>query len=199
MITDSYLVMVATTKSRKMSYCTYRAAKIVSLCVWSFDTVIILPFTVFAKTYKKQGRSQHVFVFPQPESMWWKSGPSYTLILGFAIPVSTICILCTTMLCRLRHVHLHCNAKALDKAKKKVRLMVIVILSVCLFCWMPCHLSTVVTLITDIPQTPFIIGIFYFVTSLSYANSCFSPFLYAFLEDSFQRSFRKLIDCRTTS
>ncbi|KAM9023069.1 LOW QUALITY PROTEIN: neuropeptides B/W receptor type 1 [Ara ararauna] len=197
---DCYLVVVATTKSMKMSYRTYRAAKIVGLCVWSFVTVIILPFTVFAKIYKEQGLSQCVFVFPQPESVWWKGSQIYTLILGFAIPVSTICILYINMLCRLRCVHLHCNAKALDKAKKKkVTLMVVVILSVCLFCWTPYYLSTVVALITDIPQTPFITGISYFIPILSYANSCFNLFLYAFLDDSFQRSFCNLIDCRTTS
>ncbi|NXA98519.1 NPBW1 protein, partial [Melanocharis versteri] len=194
---DRYLVVVATAKSRKASYRTYRAAKIVSLCVWSFVTVLILPFTVFAKIHKEQGRSQCVFVFPHPESVWWKG--IYTLLLGFVIPASTICTLYTTMLCRLRHVQLHCNAKALDKAKKKVTLMVVAILAVCLFCWTPFHLSTVVALIMDIPQTPLVIGISYFITSLSYANSCFNPFLYAFLDDSFRRSFRKLIDRRTPS
>ncbi|NXN13376.1 NPBW1 protein, partial [Indicator maculatus] len=196
---DRYLVVVATTESRKMSYRTYRAAKIVSLCVWSFVTVIILPFTVFAKVHTEQGRSQCVFVFPHPESVWWKGSRIYTLILGFAIPVSTICILYTTMLFRLRRVHLDCNAKALDKAKRKVTLMVVVILAVCLFCWTPYHLSTVVALTTDIPQTPLVIGISYFITTLSYANSCFNPFLYAFLDDSFRRSVRKLMDCRATA
>ncbi|NWV54760.1 NPBW1 protein, partial [Daphoenositta chrysoptera] len=196
---DRYLVVVATTTSRKMSYRTYRAAKIVSLCVWSFVTVIILPFTVFAKIHTEQGRSQCVFVFPHPESVWWKGSRIYTLILGFVIPVSTICTLYTTMLCRLRHVQLHCKAKALDKAKKKVTVMVVVILAVCLFCWTPFHLTTVVALIMDIPQTPLVIGISYFITSLSYANSCFNPFLYAFLDDSFRRSFLKLIDRRPTS
>ncbi|NWX85361.1 NPBW1 protein, partial [Nothoprocta pentlandii] len=195
---DRYLVVMATTKSKKMSYRTYRAAKIVSLCVWSFVTVIILPFTIFAKVHKEQGRSQCVFVFPHPESVWWKGSRIYTLILGFAIPVSTICILYTAMLYRLRHMRLHSNAKALDKAKRKVTLMVVVILVVCLFCWTPYHLSTVVALTTDIPQTPLVIGISYFITSLSYANSCFNPFLYAFLDDSFRKNFRKLLECRTT-
>lgn len=99
---DHYLVVVATTKPRKMSYRTYQAVKIVSLCIWSFVTVIILPFTVFAEIHKEQGHSQCVFVFPHPESMWWKGSRIYTFILGFAIPVSTICILYTIMLCRLR-------------------------------------------------------------------------------------------------
>ncbi|KAL9870430.1 LOW QUALITY PROTEIN: neuropeptides B/W receptor type 1 [Geothlypis trichas] len=195
---DRYLVVAATTKSRKVFYCTYQAAKIVSLCVWSFVTIIILPFAVFAKIHEDQGRSHCIFMFPRPESMWWKGRWIYTLILGFVIPVSTICTLYTTMLRRLS-VQLHCNAKALDKAKKKVMLMVVAILGVCLFCWTPFHLSTVVALVMDFPQTPLVVGISYFITSLSYANSCFNPFLYAFLDESLQRSFHRLIDCRATS
>uniref|UniRef100_A0A8D0LAZ6 Neuropeptides B and W receptor 1 n=1 Tax=Sphenodon punctatus TaxID=8508 RepID=A0A8D0LAZ6_SPHPU len=195
---DRYLVVVATVKSKKIFYRTYRVAKLVSLCVWSFVTVIILPFSIFAKIHVEQGRSQCVFVFPSPESFWWKVSRIYTLILGFAIPVSTICILYTTMLYKLRHMHLHSNAKALDKAKKKVTLMVLIILAVCLFCWTPYHLSTVVALTTDIPQTPLVIGISYFITSLSYANSCLNPFLYAFLDDNFRKSFRKLVECGTS-
>ncbi|XP_039207308.1 neuropeptides B/W receptor type 1 [Crotalus tigris] len=196
---DRYLVVVATIKSRKMTYRTYRAAKMVSLSVWVFVTIIILPFSVFAKIHSEEGRSQCVFVFPQPEGFWWKVSRLYTLILGFAIPVSTICILYSIMLYKLRHMHLHSNAKALDKAKKKVMIMVLIILGVCLFCWTPYHLSTVVALTTDIPQTPLIIGISYFITTLSYANSCLNPFLYAFLDDTFRKSFRKMMECGTAS
>ncbi|XP_054841662.1 neuropeptides B/W receptor type 1 [Eublepharis macularius] len=196
---DRYLVVVATIKSKKIFYRTYRAAKLVSVCVWFFVTIIILPFSIFAKIHTEEGRSQCVFVFPNPEGFWWKVSRLYTLIMGFAIPVSTICILYSTMLYKLRHMHLHSNAKALDKAKKKVTVMVLVILAVCLFCWTPYHLSTVVALTTDIPQTPLIIGISYFITTLSYANSCLNPFLYAFLDDTFRKSFRKLIECGTSS
>nr|XP_033786006.1 neuropeptides B/W receptor type 1 [Geotrypetes seraphini] len=195
---DRYLVVVATVKSRKMSYRTYRAAKTVSLCVWIFVTVIILPFIIFAKIHDEYGRLQCVFVFPNPESMWWQMSRIYTLIVGFTIPVSTICILYTMMLYKLRHMRLNTNGKALDKAKKKVTFMVLIILAVCLFCWTPYHLSTVVALTTDIPQTPLVIGISFFITSLSYANSCLNPFLYAFLDDNFRKSFRKLVECRTS-
>lgn len=118
---DCYLTVAATTKSRKVSYCTYRAAKIVNLCVWSFITVIILTFAVFAKIHKEQGCFHCIFVFPHPESLWWKGSQIYTLMLGFVISMSIICTLYTTMLRRLRIVQLHCNAKALDKAKKKKR------------------------------------------------------------------------------
>lgn len=196
---DRYLVVVATIKSKKISFRTYRAAKTVSLCVWFFVTIIILPFSIFAKIHTEAGRTQCVFVFPSPESFWWKVSRIYTLILGFAIPVSTICILYSTMLYKLRRMRLHSNAKALDKAKKKVTIMVMIILGVCLFCWTPYHLSTVIALTTDIPQTPLVIGISYFITTLSYANSCLNPFLYAFLDDSFRKSFCKLIECGNSS
>ncbi|XP_063781060.1 neuropeptides B/W receptor type 1 [Pseudophryne corroboree] len=195
---DRYLVVVATVESKKLSFRTYRAAKIVSLCVWSFVTIIILPFVIFAKLHQEHDRLQCLFVFPHPEGMWWQMSRIYTLILGFAIPVSTICILYTMMLYKLRRMRLNTNAKALDKAKKKVTFMVAIILAVCLFCWTPYHLSTVVALTTDIPQTPVVIGISLFITSLSYANSCLNPFLYAFLDDNFRKSFRKLVECRSS-
>ncbi|XP_062897852.1 neuropeptides B/W receptor type 1-like [Mobula hypostoma] len=195
---DRYLVVLATAKSKKMSYRTYRAAKIISISVWLLVTVIISPFTIFGKIHDDKGRLQCVYVFPYPEVLWWKASRIYTLLMGFAIPVSTICILYTMMLCKLRNMRLNTNAKALDKAKRKVTIMVMVILAVCLFCWTPYHLSTIVALTTDIQQTTVIIGISYFITSLSYANSCLNPFLYAFLDDSFRKSFRKLIECRAT-
>ena len=83
-------------------------------------------------------------------------------------------------------MRLNTNAKALDKAKKRVTVMVFIVLAVCLFCWTPFHLSTIVALTTDLRSTPLVIGISYFITSLSYANSCLNPFLYAFFDLRFR-------------
>ncbi|XP_068607727.1 neuropeptides B/W receptor type 2b [Brachionichthys hirsutus] len=198
MSVDRYLVVLATVRSRRMPYRTYRAAKITSLCVWILVVVIVAPFSVFAGVYLEpgDGRKTCVLSFPSPEGSWFKASRIYTLILGFAIPVSTICVLYITMLHKLRSMRLGSNAKALDKAKKKVTVMVFVVLAVCLFCWTPFHLSTVVALTTDLRTTPLLIGISYFITSLSYANSCLNPFLYAFLDDSFRKAFKKMLECR---
>ncbi|KAI3356999.1 hypothetical protein L3Q82_003632 [Scortum barcoo] len=193
---DRYLVVLATVRSKRMPYRTYRAAKIISLCVWILVILIVMPFTVFAGVYvnPNDGRKSCVLSFPSPESLWFKASRIYTLILGFAIPVSTICILYTMMLYKLRNMRLNSNAKALDKAKKKVTIMVFIVLAVCLFCWTPFHLSTIVALTTDLRTTPLLIGISYFITSLSYANSCLNPFLYAFLDDSFRKAFKKMLE-----
>lgn len=197
---DRYLVVLATVRSKRMPYRTYRAAKIISLCVWVLVILIVMPFTVFASVYEGpgDGRKSCLLSFPNPESLWFKASRIYTLILGFAIPVSTICILYTMMLYRLRNMRLNSNAKALDKAKKKVTIMVVIVLAVCLFCWTPFHLSTIVALTTDLKTTPLLIGISYFITSLSYANSCLNPFLYPFLDDSFRKAFKKMLECRPT-
>ncbi|NWT91073.1 NPBW2 protein, partial [Lanius ludovicianus] len=196
---DRYLVVLATVRSKRMPHRTYHAARIVSLCIWILVTIIVLPFIIFANVYtddleiKSYGLS-----FPKPERFWFKASRIYTLILGFAIPVSTICILYTMMLYKLRNMHLNSNARALDKAKKKVTVMVFIVLAVFLFCWTPFHLATIVALTTDLPQTSMVTGISYFITSLSYANSCLNPFLYTLLDDSFRKSFRKLLECRTS-
>ncbi len=199
MSVDRYLVVLSTVRSKRMPYRTYRAAKIVSLCVWLLVILIVVPFTVFAGVYISPDdteRKSCVLSFPSPESLWFKASRIYTLILGFAIPVSTICILYTMMLYKLRNMRLNTNGKALDKAKKKVTIMVFIVLAVCLFCWTPFHLSTIVALTTDLRTTPLLIGISYFITSLSYANSCLNPFLYAFLDDSFRKAFKKMLECR---
>nr|XP_057907721.1 neuropeptides B/W receptor type 2-like [Doryrhamphus excisus] len=198
MSVDRYLVVLATVSSKRMPYRTYRAAKIISLCVWLLVILIVMPFSVFAgvDVRPSDGRKSCVLSFPAPESSWFKASRIYTLILGFVIPVSTICILYTVMLYKLRNMRLNSNAKALDKAKKKVTVMVFIVLAVCLFCWTPFHLSTIVALTTDLRTTPLLIGISYFITSLSYANSCLNPFLYAFLDDSFRKAFKKMLECR---
>ncbi|KAM4623185.1 neuropeptides B/W receptor type 2 isoform 1-T1 [Discoglossus pictus] len=195
---DRYLVVLATVRSKRTPYRTYRAAKIISLLVWILVIIIVLPFTVFAGVYEDNLEFKSCGLnFPKPERMWFKASRVYTLMLGFAIPVSTICILYMVMLYKLRNMRLNSNAKALDKAKKRVTIMVFVVLAVCLFCWTPYHLATIVSLTTDLQETSLVIGISYFITSLSYANSCLNPFLYAFLDDSFRKSFRKMMECRT--
>ncbi|XP_004580847.1 neuropeptides B/W receptor type 1 [Ochotona princeps] len=199
MSADRYLVVLATAESRRVPGRTYRAARAVSLAVWALVTLVVLPFAVFARLDDEQGRRQCVLVFPQPEAVWWRASRLYTLVLGFAIPVSTICALYTTLLCRLRAIRLDNHGKALDRAKKRVTVLVVAILTVCLLCWTPYHLSTVVVLTTDVPQTPLVVALSYFITSLSYANSCLNPFLYAFLDEGFRKSLRQLMVCRASA
>ncbi|XP_020016607.1 neuropeptides B/W receptor type 2 [Castor canadensis] len=197
MSVDRYLVVLATVRSHRMPKRTQRGAKIASLCVWLGVTIMVLPFFSFAHVYSNELQAPSCGLsFPSPEKAWFKATRIYTLVLGFLVPVCTICVLYIDLLRRLRTMQLRSSAKALGKAKRKVTVLVLTVLAVCLLCWTPFHLASVVALTTDMPQTSLVIGISYAITSLTYANSCLNPFLYAFLDDSFRKNFRTTVLCR---
>ncbi|ELV11354.1 Neuropeptides B/W receptor type 2 [Tupaia chinensis] len=192
-----YLVVLATVRSCRVLRRTHRGAKVASLCVWLGVSVLVLPFFSFATVYRNELQVPSCGLsFPRPERAWFKASRIYTSILGFALPVCAICALYGDLLRRLRAVRLHSGAKALGKAKRKVTILVLTVLAVCLLCWTPFHLASVVALATDLPQTPLVISTSYVITSLSYANSCLNPFLYAFLDNSFRKSFLTMLWCR---
>ncbi|XP_026358669.3 neuropeptides B/W receptor type 2 [Ursus arctos] len=196
MSVDHYLVVLATTQSHHVPRRTLQGAKIASLCVRIGVTVMVLPFVAFAGVYSNElqvtscGQS-----FPQPERAWLKASRIYVLVLGFVVPTCTLFALYVDLLHRLWALQLHSRAKALGKAKRKVTTLVLAVLAVGLLCWTPFHLASVVALTTDLPQTSLVISISYVITSLSYASSCLNPFLYAFLDESFQNSFRSTFRC----
>ena len=193
---DRYLVVLATARSRRVPWRTLRGAKVASLCVWLGVAVAVLPFFTFASVYSNELQVLSCGLsFPQPERAWFQASRIYTLVLGFAVPMCTLCVLYADLLRRLRALRLHSGAKALGKARRKVTLLVLAVLAVGLLCWTPFHLASVVALTTDLPQTPLVIVISYVVTSLSYASSCLNPFLYAFLDNGFQKSLRTACRC----
>uniref|UniRef100_A0A8D2CYZ9 Neuropeptides B/W receptor type 1 n=1 Tax=Sciurus vulgaris TaxID=55149 RepID=A0A8D2CYZ9_SCIVU len=197
MSVDRYLVVLATVQSRRVPQRTPRGAKIASLCVWVAVSIMVLPFFSFASVYSNELQVPSCGLsFPRPERAWFQASRIYTLVLGFLVPVGTICGLYLDLLRRLRAVRLRPSTKALGKAKRKVTVLVLTVLAVCLLCWTPFHLASVVALTTDMPQTSLVISISYAITSLSYANSCLNPFLYAFLDHSFRKNFRTTLLCR---
>ncbi|XP_006209710.2 neuropeptides B/W receptor type 2 [Vicugna pacos] len=196
MSVDRYLVVLATARSRRVPRRTLRGAKIASLCVWLGVTVAVLPFFTFAGVYSNELQVTSCGLsFPRPERAWFQASRIYTLVLGFAVPMCTLCVLYVDLLRRLRALRLHSGAKALGKARRKVTILVLAVLAVGLLCWAPFHLASVVALATDLPQTPLVITVSYVITSLSYASSCLNPFLYAFLDNTFRKNLRAMFRC----
>lgn len=194
---DRYLVVLATARSRRMPRRTVRRAKVASLCVWLGVTVAVLPFLTFAGVYNNELQVTSCGLsFPRPERAWFQASRIYTLVLGFVVPMCTLCVLYADLLRRLRALRVHSGAKALGKAKRKVSLLVLAVLAVGLLCWTPFHLASVVALTIDLPQTPLVIIVSYMVTSLSYTSSCLNPFLYAFLDHNFRKSLRTACRCQ---
>lgn len=81
------------------------------------------------------------------------------------------------------------------KSERKITRMVVVVVAVFVFCWLPFYALNVINLLVVLPGD--FRGLYYFVVVLSYANSCANPILYGFLSDNFKRGFRKAL-CRTS-
>ncbi|XP_046923695.1 neuropeptides B/W receptor type 2 [Lynx rufus] len=200
MSVDRYLVVLATTQCRRVPQRTLRGAKITSLCVWIGGTIVVLPFFSFAGVYSHQLQVTSCgLTFPRPERACFKASHIYVLVLGFVVPMCTLCVLYVDLLRRLRALRLLSRTEALGKAKRKVTTLVLAVLAVGLLCWTPFHLASVVALTTDVPQMSLVSGMSYIVTSLSCASSCLNPFLYAFLDENFQNSFRGTFRCSGAS
>lgn len=197
MSVDRYLVVLATVRSHRMPWRTLRAAWLTSLGIWLGVTAMVLPFFTFAGVYSNELQVRSCGLsFPQPEQAWLRASRVYTLLLGFALPVCTLCTLYADLLRRLRALRLHAGAKALGKARRRVTILVLAVLAGGLLCWTPFHLASVLALTTDLPPTPLVVGVSYAITCLSYASSCLNPFLYAFLDSSFRKHFCAMLQCQ---
>lgn len=81
------------------------------------------------------------------------------------------------------------------KSERKITQMVVVVVAVFIFCWLPFYVLNILNLLVVLPGD--FRGLYFFVVVLSYANSCANPILYGFLSDNFKRGFRKAL-CRTS-
>ncbi|XP_004620317.2 neuropeptides B/W receptor type 2 [Sorex araneus] len=197
MSVDRYLVVLATVRSRRTPWRTLRAARLASLGIWLGVTAMVLPYFAFAGVYSNELQVRSCGLsFPHPEQAWLRASRLYTLLLGFVLPMCTLCALYADLLRRLRALRLHAGARALGKARRRVTTLVLAVLAGGLLCWTPFHLASVLALVTDLPPTPLVVGVSYAITSLSYASSCLNPFLYAFLDSNFRQHFRATLRCQ---
>uniref|UniRef100_A0A8C5PXZ3 Somatostatin receptor 5 n=1 Tax=Leptobrachium leishanense TaxID=445787 RepID=A0A8C5PXZ3_9ANUR len=85
------------------------------------------------------------------------------------------------------------------RSERKVTRMVVIIVAVFVFCWLPFYILNIVNLTFIVPEEPAFVGVYFFVVVLSYANSCANPILYGFLSDNFKQSFQKVLCLRKSN
>ncbi|KAL3831312.1 hypothetical protein ACJMK2_023081, partial [Sinanodonta woodiana] len=84
------------------------------------------------------------------------------------------------------------KVQAQERRRTRVTKMVVAIVLLFAIFWLPIHVINLwLKLDKNFPRTTFMYGVKIFAHSLSYANSCVNPFVYAFLSDEFRKSFRK--------
>ncbi|XP_004558518.1 somatostatin receptor type 5 [Maylandia zebra] len=166
-----------------------RLAKITSCIVWVVSFLIVLPVIIFSSVqedFKTCNMS-----WPEPHDVWSAVFILYTSILSFFGPLIVVCLCYLFIVIKVRSARERAGLTKRRKSERKVTRMVVIIVLVFVFCWLPFYTTNIVNLIHIIPEHS--MDIYFSVVILTYVNSCANPFLYAFLSKNFKESFQKVL------
>ena len=84
------------------------------------------------------------------------------------------------------------KTKIQEKRRKRVTKLVASVVIVFATFWLPIHIINLwLKFDVNFPKVPMMFNFKIFAHTLSYANSCVNPFVYAYLSDGFRKAFRK--------
>nr|XP_020460494.1 somatostatin receptor type 5-like [Monopterus albus] len=190
---DRYLAVVHPIRSSKWRR--PQVAKVVNGTVWALSFLVVMPVVIFANIQKAEGLCN--IAWPQPTNIWQAAFIIYTSTVGFFCPLLIICLCYLLIVFKIRSSgkKVHATSTKRRKSERKVTRMVVIVVAVFVFCWLPFYALNIINLLVDLPSE--YRGLYYFVVVLGYANSCANPIVYGFLSDNFKRGFRKAL-CRST-
>ncbi|MEQ2247912.1 Somatostatin receptor type 3 [Ilyodon furcidens] len=190
---DRYLAVVHPIRSSKWRR--PQVAKVVNGTVWALSFLVVLPVVIFANIQKAGGTCN--IAWPQPANIWRAAFIIYTSTVGFFCPLLIICLCYLLIVFKIRSSgkKVHATSTKRRKSERKVTRMVVIVVAVFVFCWLPFYALNIINLLVSLPSD--YQGLYYFVVVLGYANSCANPIVYGFLSDNFKRGFRKAL-CRST-
>ncbi|XP_055905408.1 somatostatin receptor type 5 [Eupeodes corollae] len=197
MSADRYIAVCHPISSPR--YRTPLGSKIVSGIAWIASAVLMLPVILFANTVVLH--EDHLSCnIKWPESHNTQSGTTfilYTLILGFATPLSFILCFYYLVIRKLHTVGPKNKSKEKKRSHRKVTKLVLTVITVYVLCWLPYWISQVALINSkpDACRSRLEITVFLLVGCLGYSNSAMNPILYAFLSDNFKKSFMKACSC----
>ncbi|XP_018540204.1 somatostatin receptor type 5 [Lates calcarifer] len=190
---DRYLAVVHPIRSSKWRR--PQVAKVVNGTVWALSFLVVLPVVIFANIQKAGGTCN--IAWPQPANIWRAAFIIYTSTVGFFCPLLIICLCYLLIVFKIRSSgkKVHATSTKRRKSERKVTRMVVIVVAVFVFCWLPFYALNIINLLVSLPSE--YQCLYYFVVVLGYANSCANPIVYGFLSDNFKRGFRKAL-CRST-
>ncbi|XP_078093592.1 somatostatin receptor type 5-like [Mustelus asterias] len=192
---DRYLAVVHPVKS--IRWRKPHVAKVINAMVWAISFVVVLPVVIFSDV--KAGMHTCNINWPEPIIIWSTAFIIYTATLGFFGPLLVICLCYLLIVIKVKSSGKKVRATSTKrkKSERRVTWMVVIVVAVFVFCWLPFYVMNIVNLVSTMPSEPALVGLYFFVVVLSYANSCANPIIYGFLSDNFKQGFRKIL-CRAT-
>lgn len=174
-------------------------SRIVTAVAWTTSALLMLPVMMYATTIEKDNKMITCNI-EWPADHEHGSGTTfilYSLILGFAIPLSLILSFYYLVIRKLRTVGPKTKSKEKKRSHRKVTKLVLTVITVYVLCWLPYWISQVMLIMSppEHCQTRIEITIILLAGCLGYSNSALNPILYAFLSDNFKKSFLKACTC----
>ncbi|CAN0346499.1 unnamed protein product [Lampetra planeri] len=172
------------------------------LCVaiiWVLATVFSLPHAVFQKIFRFQYskgnfRSLCVLSFPEPADVVWKALDQATFVLLYVLPLLIVSVAYVTVAKKLwlRNAIGDVTTEqyvAHRRKKKKTIKMLMLVVVVFAVCWFPLN-CYVVLLSSQAIQTNN--GIYFAFHWLAMSSTCYNPFIYCWLNESFRSELKAL-------
>lgn len=171
-------------------------AGFVIVCIWGLSLLLSLPMILYSKRMLKRNQDTYVCTIDWPDSHDVLTVPAYTIynfIIGCAIPLCFISIFYTCVIIHMKGAGPANRQRSNEQRRnhRKVTLLVLAIILVYGFCWLPYWIMMIaVTLQSSYDTVPMVV--MHIITILTYINSMVNPILYAFLSENFRQKFKEV-------
>ncbi|XP_051160884.1 allatostatin-A receptor-like isoform X2 [Leptopilina boulardi] len=190
---DRYLAVVHPIAS--MSVRTETHAFIAICILWAVILTVSIPALIIHGEEMDISSSENLTACRILQHVNWPLFQVSFFLSSYVVPLTLIIGLYICMLLRLwRGSRISAESR---RGRKRVTRLVVVVVGVFAFCWLPIQLILVIKSVGEYPLTTATIMMQIASHVLAYTNSCVNPFLYAFLSENFRKAFRKIIYCRS--
>ncbi|XP_076095080.1 galanin receptor type 1-like isoform X3 [Mytilus galloprovincialis] len=198
MTIDRYHAIVHPLSS--MNWRNRKISTITCIFVWAVAFFISVPFALYHKTVTDEEDNTYC------QEAWPDETLGKVILItvtgtNYVLPL-TIIVICYYQILRNlwkgyrrktgRSINSAVTSETQTRRKKRMTRMVAIIILLFATFWFPIHVINIYTkLYPEFPKTEPMFIIKVLAHTLSYANSCVNPFIYAFLNDRFKKSFVK--------
>ncbi|CAG2236867.1 unnamed protein product [Mytilus edulis] len=205
---DRYHAIVNPVNS--MKWRTIRKATAISVAVWTASVLICCPYIIFTNVkVSEYENTTKVFCYTQWPSEDFDKAFTLTVVLTTFVLPFTIMTVCYFFILRVvwRRPSKHNasskrghyvngndtdNTERKSRSNKRVTKMVAFVFVLFIICWLPIHVIAICLVFdSNFPKTDTNYFIKLLANTLSYANSCVNPFVYAYVHEGLKNTIRQ--------